>query len=760
MSLSDTRYKNAEKLLGHNRHKIVFGAKVRPNWLEGGARFWYKSDTATRRQFLVVDPEAGTRRPAFDHERLAKALEAASGHEVSAIKLPFFFIALTGEAVYFAAFAKNWQVSLDTYEVTETPAPPAVDPIEAVSPDGQHTVFRDGPNLGLRRIADNQTRTLTDDGDADHEYGVNPDYFQYDNWVKVVGLSENPICAIWSPDGAKVVTHRSDQSGIGKAWLIEDWPRDGSRPKLYPQRLALPGDEHIPLAEIAVVDVQSGQVVKAQAEPELMTVVSPILLQWVWWAEDSSAVYYLSQPRDLRTLSLRRMDPLTGEVTTLVSESGPTRVDPNQVRINLYPLVRVINGGSEVLWYSQRDGWGHFYLYDAKTGELRNQVTSGRWTVQEILHVDEASRTVYFLANGLIGEDPYRRSVCKADLDGGGFTRITDDSFDHAVSVSADGRFFVDSASTTGTPPITTVRSWDGEVRVELERADISLMEATGWSAPERFRAKAADGVTDVYGLLYKPHDFDPDKCYPIIDSVYPGPQVPRVVPTFDPGGFGYEGEAFAALGFVVVAMDGRGTPGRDKAFHDHSYLNYRSAGAMEDHVAAITELARTRPWMDINKVGITGISGGGYQTARAMLDHPEFFKVGVSRSGNHDSMTYLQGWAEMFDGPVGEVDYSLSSNAEHAHRLQGKLLLIAGGIDTKVLPEQTLRFVDRLIEHDKDFELLIIPGTEHLYLGFEHYSFRKIFDYFVRNLLDEEPPSYRLARAAWDPETLAEWFV
>ncbi|MFI6541219.1 DPP IV N-terminal domain-containing protein [Nonomuraea sp. NPDC050547] len=760
MRMSDSPYKTAEKLLMHNRSKIVFGDRVVPNWLGDGARFWYRSSTATRRQFLVVDPEAGTRRPAFDHERLAKALETASGHEVSAAKLPFLAIAPVGDSVYFAAFDKTWQVSLDTYEAQETPAPPAVNPIEAVSPDGQYTVYRDGPNLGLRRIADDQTRPLTTDGDAGHEYGVSPDYFQYDNLMAAIGLPENPICAAWSPDATKVLSHRTDQSGIGLAHLIDNRPRGGGRPGLQPQRLALPGDTHIPTAEMTVVDVIGGRVVKAQDEPVLMTIISPMVVRWAFWAEDSSAVYYLSQSRDVRTLKLKRMDPVTGEVTTLITETGPTRVEPTQTALNFFPIIKVINGGAEVLWYSQRDGWGHLYLYDTRTGELRNQVTSGGWAVQEILHVDEASRTVYFTASGLISEDPYRRSVCKAGLDGGGFTRITDDALHHVVSVSADGRYFVDNASTTSTPPVITVRGWDGAVRVELERADISALRATGWSAPERFRAKAADGVTDVFGVLYKPHDFDPNQCYPVIDVAYPGPQVLRVLPTFDPGPFGYEAEALAALGFVVVAMEGRGTPGRDKAFHDHSYRNYKSAGGMEDHVSAITELARSRPWMDIDKVGITGISGGGYQTARAMLDHPAFYKVGVSRSGNHDSLTYQQGWAETYDGPVGEVDYALSSNAESAARLQGKLLLIQGGVDTKVLPEQTLRFVDRLIAHDKDVDLLIIPGAEHLYLGYEHYMFRKLFDYFVRHLLEVEPPAYRLAPSVLDEERIAEMFV
>ncbi|MFI9561409.1 S9 family peptidase [Nonomuraea endophytica] len=752
-------YKTAEQLLRHNRSKLVRTDKVRPHWIDGG-RFWYRTDTADRRQFQLADPKAGTRTPAFDHEKLAGGLREASGHEVSALALPFAAIQLDGDAVEFDAFDRHWRCSLDTYTVVPAAGPPAVSPVEPTSPDGRYSVVLDGPNLGVRTNATGERRTLTTDGDADHQYAVNPDYFMYDHITRLIGLPHMPLPAAWSPDSTRVLTHRTDQSGIGRAHLVEAWPQDGTRPRLHPQRLALPGDEHIPLAELAVIDVTTGEVVKARTEPEQMTVISPLSRGWAWWSEDGSAVYYLSQPRNLRSLSLKRMDPSTGEVTTVLTETGPTRVEPTQQQLNGLPIIKMLNGGAEVLWYSQRDGWGHLYLYDTRTGDLRAQVTSGPWAVQEILHVDEAGRTVYFTASGLISEDPYRRSVCRVKLDGSGFARVTDDALHHVASVSADGTYFIDHASTTETPTVVTARGWNGAVLVELERANISALLATGWSAPERFRAKAADGVTDVYGVLYKPHGFDPAERYPIIDVVYPGPQVHRVAPTFDPGPFGHDAEALAALGFVVVGIDGRGTPGRDKAFHDHSYLNYRSAGGIGDHVAAIKELAGSRPWIDLDRVGVTGISGGGYQSARAMLDHPEFYKVGVSRSGNHDDPTYLQGWAEMYDGPVGEVDHGLASNALAADRLQGKLLLMHGGMDNSVLPEQTFRLVDRLIAADKDFDLVIVPGAEHLYFGFEHFVYRKMWDYFLTNLLGAEPPAgFRLTPAQFDLDLIADLF-
>jgi hypothetical protein len=263
---------------------------------------------------------------------------------------------------------------------------------------------------------------------------------------------------------------------------------------------------------------------------------SPIMVRWAWWAPDGSAVYYLGQLRDLRTLTLHRLEPATGEVTTVLSETGTTRVEPNQW-MNEPPIVRVL--ADEVLGYSQRDGWGHLYRYDLRTGELLGQLTSGQWAVRQILHVDEAERVVYFTASGLVHEDPYRRTVCRVGLDGSGFAKVTDDELDHIVTMPDTMEYFIDSASTVDTPPVTTVRDWSGRVLVELERADITKLTATGWTPPERFCVKAADGVTDIYGVLYRPRGFDPAQRYPVVDSVYPGSQVDRVAPCFHPGGMG-----------------------------------------------------------------------------------------------------------------------------------------------------------------------------------------------------------------------------
>jgi dipeptidyl aminopeptidase/acylaminoacyl peptidase len=360
----------------------------------------------------------------------------------------------------------------------------------------------------------------------------------------------------------------------------------------------------------------------------------------------------------------------------------------------------------EVLWYSQRDGWGHLYRYDLRTGELLGQVTSGRWAVRQILHVDEAERVMYFMASGLVEDDPYRRTVCRVGLDGSGFSKVTDDELDHVVTMPGSMDSFVDSASTVDTPPVTTVRDRSGRVLVELERADITKLAGTGWTPPERFCVEAADGETDIYGVLYRPRGFDPAQRYPVVDTLYPGPQVERVTPSFDPGGMGLDAEPLAALGFVVVAIDGRGTPGRSKSFHDASYGHLADAGSVSDHVAALRQLSRTRPWMDMDRIGAFGHSGGGFAAVRAMLDFPEVYTTGVALSGPHDARYFNLGFVEAYDGADDPEAWARASNVDLADRLAGDLLLVHGEMDDQVHPDHTLRLADRLIAANKDFEM------------------------------------------------------
>jgi dipeptidyl-peptidase-4 len=694
-------YETAERLLRHNRSKLVFGTKIKPQWIDGGERFWYSVDAEAGRRFFLVDPRTAARKP-------------VSAHELTA----------------------------------ETPG----NPLEVPSPDGKHAVFRQDRDIWVRSVDDNRQWALTDDGDEDHDYGANPDFIMYSVLMQKLGMPSAPPSVAWSPDSTRVLTHRTVQEGLRKSHLVESMPADGGPPKLREMRTAYAADDRMQMAELVVLDIATGKVARAKTEPLAMPIMSPIMMRWAWWSDDSTVVYFLRQSPDMRTLQLHRLDPDSGEVHVVLSETGPTRVEPNQ-QPTLGPITRIT--GADLLWYSQRDGWGHLYRYHLRTGELLGQITSGEWCVQEILRVGDGQ--VYFVAAGLVEEDPYRRSVCRVGLDGTGFTRLTADDLDHVVAVSPNGSYFVDTASTVDTAPVTVVRDWDGQVLIEVERADVSRLVATGWTPPERFRVKAADGSADVYGVLYRPHDFDPSRRYPVLDHTYPLPAMTRVSPGFDAGWHGYDAEAIAALGFVVIAMDGRGTPGRSKQFHDFSYGDL--AAGLADHAAAITRLAADRPWLDTGRVGIFGISAGGWGAVRAMLDFPAVFKVGVAESGMHDWRFGDPGLSTSYQGPYDEQAYARSSNVDDAHRLSGKLLLIHGGLDEQVSPHQTLRLADRLIAADKDFDLVIVPGAEHVYIGYEHYVARRKWDFLVRHLHGDQPPGYSLTPVQLDAGYIADLF-
>ncbi|WP_157253803.1 S9 family peptidase [Nonomuraea typhae] len=680
------RYRAAELQLGHHRAKLVPGFRIRPNW--SGGRFWY----ATGDSFAFADPRSGTHKTGLTLEQLTAEL-----------------------GVEF----------------------PEAGPVEALSPDGRRVVFRKGYDLWIRVLETGEEMRLTSDGTAEQPYGTNPDQASYKMMTRRLGLPYPPPMVLWSPDSAKVLTQRIDQRGVPLMHLVESAPPGGGRPVLHSYHYAVAGDEVLPRAELIVFDAATGQAVHSKGAPLQLHFASPIAYGDAWWAGDGAA-YYLEPSRDMRTLRLRRLDPVTGEVTTPVEESGPTRVDARQMA-SQPPNVKIIPQG--VVWYSQRDGWGHLYLY-GEDGVTR--LTSGEWAVDQVLHADD--RHVYFTATGLVPQDPYLHQVCRVALDGTGFTRITTDDLDHEVRVADDGSCFLDAASTVDTPPVTTVRDWDGTVLMEVATADPSALKATGWNPPERIKVKAADGVTDLYGVLILPHDFDPDRSYPIVDHVYPGPQTKRVSAAFDPGFLGYDGEALAALGFAVLALDGRGTPGRSKAFHDASYGAHATAGHMDDHVAALKQLAETRPWLDLTRVGVFGGSGGGYAATRAMLDHPDVFSVGVAECGSHDARFYHPLLADAYMGPLDDDVYERMANQTYADRLTGKLLLVHGELDDNVTPYLTMRLVDRLIAANKDFDLLIVPGAEHLSLGYEFYVIRRRWDYLVRHLMGEEPPKdYRL---------------
>lgn len=474
------------------------------------------------------------------------------------------------------------------------------------------------------------------------------------------------------------------------------------------------------------------------------------MLDSVWkdvqWSGDGRHLYFTTIARGYRELELFHADPATGRTRRVLRETSPTYLELN-VNTGL-PNWRVSSDGSTIVWFSQRDGWGHLYRIDAATGAIRNQVTSGAWLVYDILGVDFAAAPVghvLFTAVGReAGIDPYVRHLYRANLDGSGVQRLTPEAADHAVSASPDGRWIVDSWSRRDTIPTTVLRDRTGRQAATLERGDASDLRALGWPWPVAFSAKARDGVTEVHGFPHFPSDFDPSRRYPIVDYIYPGPQVGPIGWrgfTAEPRG---EVQAVAELGFIVFTIDAMGSPGRSKAFHDR-YHGRLADNGIPDHIAAIRQVAARFPQVDLDRVAIYGHSGGGFSSTRAILQFPDFFKVAVSGAGNHDNRSFGHYWGERYQGllardSTGRDNYDVHANHTLAANLRGKLLLSYGTLDDRVHPNATLLLIDALIAHNKDFELVVLPNRNHGYAS-EGYILRRSWDFLVRHLLHEEPP-------------------
>jgi dipeptidyl-peptidase-4 len=438
---------------------------------------------------------------------------------------------------------------------------------------------------------------------------------------------------------------------------------------------------------------------------------------------------------------MRVADTATGEVREVMGETVPKFFESGNNRVNWKYLPK----SNELLWFSERDGWGQMYLYDLTTGKLKNQITKGEGNVTQVLHVDEAARTIYFLGVGKeVGRDPYFSHLYSVKFDGSGMKLLTPENADHQITFSKGGKYFVDAYSTPVQPQTAVVRDASGKVMVEVAKQDITSLLAMGWVPPTLITVKGRDGKTDLYGFLFKPTTFDASKKYPIVNNVYPGPQ------TGSCGGRNFAAahrdyQALAELGFVVVCIDGMGTPWRSKAFHE-AYWGDLGDNTIPDQVAGMKELAAKYPWIDLDKAGMYGHSGGGNATAAAMLHYPDFFKVGIAESGNHDQRDYEDDWAEKWSGlevknADGTSNYDSQANAKDAAKLKGKLLLAHGTMDDNVPMNNTLLMVEALIKANKDFDLLLIPNVAHGYGAATQYMTRRRWDYFVKNLAGDVPP-------------------
>jgi len=740
-SVTREDYDRAERLLPPATFPLAYGTSVEPEWLPDG-RFWYRNRIPEGYEFILVDPEAGTRIRAFDHAELAVALGAVSNVTYQPFELPITNVEPSEDAtVRVTVGGQVYSCDLDVPRcVGAGPAPPRDFSNAVVSPDGSKVVFIRDYDLWMQRFATGQETRLTTDGQEFFGYATNNA-----GWIR----SERPVLA-WSPDSRRIATFQHDQRGVGEMYVVST---EVGHPTLDAWRYPLPEDSVIFRIDRVVIDVEAPAVVRLGMAPDQhrSTVCDHVYCDGAFadvaWSAAADQLAFVSSSRDHKRATLRVADPVTGEVRDVLEETVETFYESGYNQANW----RVLPGSDEVLWYSQRTNWGHLYLYDLGTGELKQPITSGDWNVLQVRHVDEEARRIYFTGAGREPGDPYFEYFYSVGFDGSDLHLLTPDSANHEVSVSPSGDVFVDRWSTPVDPGATVLRDADGDEIVALEEGDISELSAAGWQPPIPFTVKGRDGVTDLYGLMYRPTDFDPSERYPIVNSIYPGPQTGSVGSrSFTPSRG--DAQSLAELGFVVVQIDGMGTPKRSKDFHTAWYGDMGDNG-LPDQIAGMTELAERHPWIDLDRVGIYGHSGGGYAAADAILRYPEFFDVAVSQAGNHDNRNYEDDWGEKWQGllesrPDGSTNYDNQANQLLAGNLRGKLLLAHGTTDDNVPPSNTLLLVEALIAADKDFDLILFPNRPHGF-GNEPYMIRRRWDYFVRNLLGAEPPEgYRIGGA------------
>jgi dipeptidyl aminopeptidase/acylaminoacyl peptidase len=737
-SLTVEDYQRAERMLGTFTNPLVLGAAVRPSWLDDG-RFWYRNTIAEGEEFVVVDPARRRRARAFDHARMAAALSAAADttFEPFSLAISDMTFAANGRTVTLDVRDRRYECDTAGSTCVALPQEASVSPVRnaVVSPDGRFAAFTRDHNLWVTNTETGEERQLTTDGVEDYGYATNNA-----GWTK----SDRPVL-VWSPDSRKIATFRHDARGVGMMYLTTT---EVGHPELEAWRYPLPGDSLIFRIERVILDVGNATMtwLRMSPDPHRSTFCDHVYCGGTWadveWYPDASHIAFVSSSRDHKEARLRVADAATGEVRDVLEEIVETQYESGEGGINW----RVLPSSNEAIWFSERSNWGNLYLYDLTTGELKHPITTGEGPVLDIVRLDRDTRTLWFLGAGREpGRDPYFQHLYRVTLDGGEPRLLTPENANHSITLSPDGRFFVDSYSTPDTPPVTVIRELDnGDMVMTLEEADITRLMATGWTPPIPFTVKARDGVTDLYGLLYRPTNFDSTRSYPIVNYLYPGPQSGSV------GSRSFSAarsdkRALAELGFIVVEVDATGTPTRSKSFHDAYYGNMGDNG-LPDQIAMIGQLAERHSWMDIERVGIWGHSGGGFAAADAIMRYPDFYKVAVSQAGNHDNRLYEDDWGERYQGLLvehadGTTNYDNQANQLLAENLKGKLLIAHGTMDNNVPPFNTLIVVNELIRHNKDFDLIMMPNRRHGF-GNEPYMMRRRWDYFVKWLMGAEPPS------------------
>ena len=760
--LIDGRYRRAGQLMrGQYTEEIVRNACLFPVWSDDGRRFFYKRTGGNGEiEFRVVDVKARTTAPLFDHDAFAGALAKASGKKARTDALPIKNLALENSGhIAFSAFGKRWRyVEAETdCEEVKSPHPDHW----VVAPDGRRAVFVRDFNLWLADLETGAELALTHDGEAEYCYAVCGEA-----WGVKMG-DFNTRQARWSPDGRYLFTVQRDTRQVNTLPIVHHVPADGSiRPQVELAKVAYPGDVHVEEHRIVMIDVESRREIDIcyGRIPTIRNCQGFFDANLGWWSADGRFAYFVDVDRHYKSAKLVEVDAASGKARTLFIETSDTHINLS-LNADMAPVLRPLPQTNELLWYSERSGWAHLYLYDLETGALKSTVTSGDWLVREIVAIDEEKREIVIQTAGRhAGRDPYYRDLVRVHLDTGEIETIIESNHDYFVSapndmqrflasafgeplaaqacgVSPDANYSVVTQSRPDEPSQSFVVNRDGGKVMDIETADLSRLPGE-WVWPEPVVLKAADEKTDLYGLVYRPSSFSPDRAYPVISHVFSTVEltwVPKGAFACD-GKYGlafWDAAALAELGFIVVQIDARGTPLRHKAFLDHSYGWLEGAGELADHVAGIRQLAERYPYMDLDRVGITTHASGGPAALLGLIEYPDFYKVGVQGTLHDSRVTGATMWGDKYEGPE-DPEIDRRHLEERVDRLQGKLQMQHGLLDAVCPPAATLRVVEALEEANKDFELLLSPKVGH---GNKTYNIRRAWDFLVRHLQGVEPP-------------------
>jgi dipeptidyl aminopeptidase/acylaminoacyl peptidase len=694
-------YMRAARFLAPNLNGMVVGGSVSPTWLPDG-RFWYRNTTLAGPEIVVIDPAARKR------ERCDASATQCVG------------IAISGD---------NTGAGRGGRGAGRGNALGGGPPL-TMSPDGKRGAFVRDWNLWVRDIASGEEKQLTTDGTKYFGYAI-------DN----AGWSTSDAAMVaWSPDSKKIATQQQDERNVGEMYLVSTVV---GHPTLRVSKFPLPGDSVMAMLHRVVIDADAGTITRLRMPPDFHrgTLGDNIRMSDYAWSPDATRLAIASVGRDHKQAWLSVADVRTGDVRKVYEETVKTQYESRA-------QWQVLWATNEFIWYSERSNWGQLYLYDLGTGALKHAITSGEGPVMSIARLDEPSRTVWYTAQGReAGQDPYFRHLYRINLDGTHAVSLTPDDGDHTAQLSPNGRYVIDTYSKPDVPPVVVLRDGaSGASVMPLEKADISKLIATGWKPPIPIKMTAHDGKTDIYGLMFVPTHLDARAKYPIVNNIYPGPQTGSTGSRTFTAARG-DRQALAELGFVVVTIDGMGIPGRSKAFQDSYYGAMGRDNTIPDQIAGMKQLAARYPYIDLDRAGIWGHSGGGFATTSAMFRFPEAFKVGIAESGNHDQRENEDDWGERYQGlvvrnPDGTDNYDAEANQRFAKNLTGHLLLAHGTMDTNVPPYQTMLIADALIKANKDFDLLMIPNSNHGYGAASNYMMRRRWDYFVKWLLHVEPPT------------------